>query len=245
MGSSSDPNHRFLCLTGVVFELGYIKTTVNPDIENLKTKYFDSHPDEPVIFHRKEMVNKKHPFKALLSSQTETNFNDEFLALLRKWQFVTITVLIDKLAHQNLYKIWRYDPYHYCLAIMLERYHLKLKELNVMGDMMVEARGGKEDIRLKESYKEIFTRGTDWIKPEEIDDTITSKELKIKPKSANISGLQVADLLAYPLCRFALSFYDLKSDKRPTFNEEIIEIIRPKIYNNDGSIDGYGLKLLP
>src|ERR1035437_5482987 len=104
---------------------------------------------------------KKHPFKALLNTQTEKNFNLEFLELLSKWEFVTITVLIDKLAHQKLYEIWRYDPYHYCMAVMFERYHLKLKELNVMGDMMVEARGGKEDIRLKESYKEIFKNGTD------------------------------------------------------------------------------------
>jgi hypothetical protein len=131
------------------------------------------------------------------------------------------------------------------MAILFERYHLRLKEVGFAGDMMFESRGGKEDIRLKESYRKIFSEGTDWIRPEEIDDTITSKELKIKPKSANISGLQIADLLAYPLYRYALKFYGLKDDGKETFNEKILDIIRPKIYKSGNRIDGYGLKLLP
>jgi len=55
--SSDNPNHRFLSLTGVVLELGHVESIVHPQMEALKAKYFRSHPDEPVIFHRKEMVN--------------------------------------------------------------------------------------------------------------------------------------------------------------------------------------------
>ncbi len=245
MGSSANPNHRFLCLTGVVFELDYVKTVITPDVEALKNKYFDSHPDDPIILHRKEMINKKHPFKALIDPSVESEFNTEFLYLLGKWTFKTITVLIDKLEHQSKYTTWRYDPYHYCMAIMLERFHLRLKEVGVMGDMMFESRGGKEDMRLKESYHNIIMNGTDWIKAEDLKETITSNELKIKPKSANIAGLQIADLLAYPLYRYALKFYALKDDGRDTFNEQILEVIKPKIFKNGHRIDGYGLKKLP
>ena len=245
IGSSSNPNHRFLCLTGVIFDLDYVKKILTPDIENLKTKYFDSHPDEPIVFHRKELVNHKHPFKALSNVEIESAFNSEFLLLLQKWKFKTITVLVDKLEHQSKYSTWRYDPYHYCMAILFERYHLRLKELNETGDMMFESRGGKEDMRLKESYQRIYVNGTDWIKPNDIDDTITSRELKVKPKSANISGLQVADLLAYPLYKYALKYYNLTEDNRPTFNDKILEIIKPKIYKKGNKLDGYGLKLLP
>jgi Protein of unknown function (DUF3800) len=245
MGSSNDPNHRFLSLTGVVFDLEYVRSTLTPDVEMLKNKYFNSHPDAPVIFHRKELMNKKHPFKSLVDLQLEQEFNQDYLGLLAKWPFKTITVLIDKLEHQNRYAIWRYDPYHYCLAIMFERYHLRLRELGEKGDMMIESRGGKEDLRLKKSYTRIFEKGTEWIKPEEIDETITSCELKVKPKSANIAGLQIADLLAYPLHRYALKHYNLKNDGRNTFNERILDVIKPKIYKNGNRLDGYGLKLLP
>ena len=245
IGSSNIPNHRFLCLTGVVFDLDYVKDVLAPDIEELKTKYFNSHPDDPVILHRKELMNKKYPFKALLNSEVEKAFNKDFLELLDKWKFKTITVLIDKLEHQNRYKTWRYDPYHYCMAILFERYYLRLKETGLTGDMMFESRGGKEDRRLKESYKNIFSKGTDWIKSGDIDDSITSRELKIKPKSANVAGLQVADLLAYPLYRFTLKHYDLISDERETFNEKILEIIKTKIFKNGNRLEGWGIKRLP
>ncbi len=92
---------------------------------------------------------------------------------------------------------------------------------------------------------EITSQGTEWIKHEDIDETITSKELKIKAKSANVSGLQIADLLAYPLYRYALKVFKLKDDGRETFNEQIIEVIKPKIYKGGSKIMGYGLKLLP
>lgn len=245
LGNSNNDNHRYLCLTGVVFNLDYVKTVLTPDIESLKSRYFDSHPDEPIILHRKEMINKKFPFKVLEDPTIESNFNREFLALLDKWEFKTITVLIDKLEHQKKYSTWRYDPYHYCMAIMFERYHLRLREANITGDMMFESRGGKEDMRLKDSYSKIYNEGTEWINATDIKETITSKELKIKPKSANISGLQVADLLAYPLYRHALKIFDKKDDGRITFNETILEIIKPKIYKSGNTRIGYGLKLLP
>jgi len=245
LGSSANENHRFLCLTGVVLKLDYVKQTLTPDMEALKSNYFEHHPDEPVIFHRKEIINKKYPFKALCDPATDKAFRDELLTLLEKWEFKTITVLIDKLEHQKKYTTWRYDPYHYCMAVMFERFHLRLKEAHITGDMMFESRGKKEDLRLKDSYSRIFAEGTDWVRPEDIEDTITSKELKIKPKSANISGLQIADLLAYPLYKYALRFFNLKEDNRETFNEKILEVIKPKIYKSGNKLEGYGLKRLP
>lgn len=191
------------------------------------------------------MVNKKQPFRVLSDLNVEKEFNTEFLELLSKWKFKTITVLIDKLEHQTKYSTWRFDPYHYCMAIILERYHLRLKDIECVGDMMFESRGGKEDLRLKESYRKIYEHGTDWVKASDLHDTITTHELKIKPKSANIAGLQVADLVAYPLCRYALKYYKLKEDGRETFNEQMMEVLKTKIYKKENKMDGYGLKKLP
>lgn len=172
-------------------------------------------------------------------------FESELLELLRKWQFRMITVVIDKREHKNRYAIWRYDPYHYAMSILFERFHLRLKEIQQKGDMMFESRGGKEDLRLKESYRRIFAEGTEYIKPEDIDETLTSKELKIKPKSANISGLQLADLLAYPCHRHVLRTHNLLNDGRETFSEKIIEVIEPKFFRKGLQVEGYGIKLLP
>ena len=110
--SSHDPNHRYLSLTGVILELGYVDATVFPAIENLKRKYFRSHPDEPVILHRKEIVNRKPPFESLRDPATEQTFNQDLLGLLQSLDYVVLTVVIDKLEHQQRYQVWRFDPYH-------------------------------------------------------------------------------------------------------------------------------------
>ena len=245
LNGTQDPVNRYLSLTGVVIELQHVKETITPEMEALKTKYFNSHPDEPIIFHRKELINKKFPFHTLKTKLKEDEFNVDFLDCLQRWNYKVITVIIDKYEHNQRYNLWRYDPYHYAMAIMFERYHLRLKEINQKGDMMFESRGGKEDTRLKESYRNLFKNGTDYIRANDIDETLTSKELKIKPKSANISGLQLADLLAFPTRRYALKHYNLLNDGRETFNEKIIEKIESKFFKRDNVIEGYGIKLLP
>jgi hypothetical protein len=110
---------------------------------------------------------------------------------------------------------------------------------------MIESRGGKEDIRLKRSFRRIMDSGTHYVNAGELRKRITSLELKVKPKSANISGLQVADLLAFPSRRHVLKHYDRLEDDRVTFNEKIIEIIKEKYDRKGNRIDGYGIKMLP
>ena len=72
--NSGDPNHRFLSLTGVVVDLAYAQRQMYPDLETLKVRYFDSHPDEPVVMHRKEIVNRRPPFQALRDRAIEAAF---------------------------------------------------------------------------------------------------------------------------------------------------------------------------
>ncbi len=47
LGSSDDPNHRYLSLTGVVIALDHVESVVHPQMEALKATYFGSHPDDP------------------------------------------------------------------------------------------------------------------------------------------------------------------------------------------------------
>jgi hypothetical protein len=151
LGSSSNPNHRYLSLTGVIFELDYVKNTVFPAVEGIKNKYFNSHPDEPIILHRKEIVNKKSPFDSLMDPKVEISFNNDLIKLLTNLNYLVITVVIDKSEHKSRYQVWRFDPYHYCLTILVERYVRWLQENNSVGDVMAESRGGKIASILEES----------------------------------------------------------------------------------------------
>jgi hypothetical protein len=247
MTHADDPNQRFLALTGVILESEYNAAVLQPEMAAIKRQFFQKDPDTPVIFHRKEMVNRRSPFEVLREAKVEKQFNQVILEKLKSWEYRVITVVIDKKAHRDQYSVWRYHPYHYCLAVMLERFVLFLHYGKHRGDVMVESRGRSEDEKLKASYQRLYKSGTDNIPAERWQERLTSHELKVKPKTADIAGLQLADLIAHPSRREILLDYKLMTDDRNIFGDKICAILRDDKYlrSRAGQIMGYGKKLLP
>ena len=242
LASSDDPNHRFLNLTGIIVNLEHVSQTIHGAMEALKFKYFGSHPDDPIILHRAELVNKKPPFEVLRDPAVQTAFDSELLALMGAWEFSVITVMIDKKKHRETYSTWRYDPYHYCLAVLLERFSFWLAGKKAMGDVMAESRGSKEDRRLKDSFAGLIEKGTEYVKPEQFHATFTSKQLKVKPKQANVSGLQLADLLSHPSRCEMLDEKGLLGRLLAPFAAKVVPILQAKYYQEKGNF--YGKKWL-
>jgi hypothetical protein len=191
-------------------------------------------------------VKRKPPFEALANPEQEKAFNKELLAFLDELEFVTATVVIDKLDHRNRYHVWRFDPYHYCLRVMIERYVPWLEERGARGDVMAESRGGKEDRRLKDSFEQLVLSGTDYVSPQRFLSALASRQLKVKAKANNIAGLQIADLIAHPSYRSMVAEHEGQEMTAP-FGRRIVEILTAKKYHRSkaGRIEGYGRKWLP
>ena len=240
--SSDNPNHRFLSLTGVILELDYVQQVVHPQMETIKTKYFSYHPDEPVVFHRSEMVNALPPFQTLRDPNVRRNFDEELLGLLSAWDYKVITVCLDKKKHKDTYTVWRYDPYHYCLAVLLERFVFFLNRRATRGDAMAESRGGKEDMRLKAAFLRLWEQGTDFVVPEQFQQALTSRQLKVRQKANNIAGLQLADLLAHPSRSEILREQGLSDREIAPFAQRVIAILRGKYGQLGGWV--FGKKML-
>jgi hypothetical protein len=124
---------------------------------------------------------------------------------------------------------------------MLERYCGWLRFSRQKGDVLAESRGGREDGQLKAVYRQIHQGGTSFRPSQFFQGTLSSKEVKLKPKGANIAGLQIADLLAYPAKRRILEELGRGS---PTsgFTKEVADLIEKK-YNRrfvNGQVNGYG-----
>jgi len=238
LGSSDDPNHRFLSLTGIILQLDYVKSVLHPQMEALKARYFDYHPDELIVFHRKEMVNAVSPFQNLKDPNIRTKFDRDLLTLLHSWQYVVISVCLDKKKHKDTYTTWRYDPYHYCLAILLERYVLFLERTKARGDAMAESRGGKEDRRLKASFNRLCEQGTDYVAGDRFQIVLTSTQLKVKSKANNIAGLQLADLIAHPSRNEILQEQGLLPAEVGPFAKSVIKILQPKYDQQSGRMFG-------
>jgi len=224
-----------------------MKNIVVPEIDRLKTKYFSKHhhPDEPLILHRKEMVNKKYPFEALKDELICKSFDEELLRILENFEYTMISVLIDKKSHKEKNYADKYEPYHYCMEVLLERFYFYLKNIGACGDVMVEARGGKEDKRLKDVFEHIYMHGTHYLTSEEIKKVFTSKKLKLKQKNRNVIGLQLADILAHPSRGFMFKEFGLEYNKKQVFGDQIINAVKEKYYRNEKKIlKGYGIKFL-
>jgi hypothetical protein len=242
--SSDNPNHRFLSLTGVVVELTYVQSTVYAELERLKSQFLSSHPDDPVVLHRKDMVNQRGAFRCLKDEQVRESFDSTLLAMLSNWDYTVITVCIDKKRHRDTYTTWRYDPYHYCLAVLLERFIYFLHRNKVQGDVMAESRGGREDRRLKVSFQRLWEEGTDYLTADRIQMYLTSKQLKVKPKANNISGLQSADILAHPSRNEILVSQGVPGVRLAPFAEKVVAILQTKYDRYAGKIEGVGKKYL-
>jgi Protein of unknown function (DUF3800) len=241
--SSDDPNHRYLSLTGVIMRLDYELEGFTTALNAVKQDIFGT---TNIILHRRDILTAKPPFEALNNEATRAHFDELVLKLMGTASYRAFTVVIDKHEHQHKYAVWRFHPYHYCLTVTLERYVQFLSKFHQPGDVMVESRGKKENMQLEKAYKHIYQNGSDHVPSTLFQQHLTSRELKIRQKAANIAGLQLADLIANPSCR------DLICEKTGAqmmaeFGKEVVEVLKKKRYlrSPTGKIPGWGTKWLP
>jgi hypothetical protein len=157
-----------------------------------------------------------------------------------------ITAVIDKLEHCERYHLWQYHPYHYCQAVLVERYVASLAAVGKTGDVLAESRGTRDDRELSAAYQSIYSSGSGAVPKDLFEKHLTSKELKLKRKVDNIAGLQVADLIAHPSFKATLARrngQELPSD----FGGQIAKILEEDKYrcSPEGKIEGWGRKWLP
>lgn len=245
--ATQESAHRFLGLLGCWFKnTDYL--LFHDALEELKKRYFHHHPDNPVILHREDIINRRKVFKTLQDDQKRAEFDNDLLNVVQAADFRVVIVVIDKASLRALYGEGAGHPYHIGLGFLLQRYAGYLNHINRVGDVMAEARGGKEDALLKDSYTRVYERGIwGFTSAEFFQSALTSRQLKLQGKRANISGLQLADLIAHPAKLWVLRYYNLLDDPLAPFAERLMKIVEEKLnrhlYNN--KILGYGFVLYP
>jgi len=228
---------------------------LNPDylvfhgaLEEFKRKYVHHHPDRPVILHREEILNARRAFKVLQDARIKEAFDKALLDVIAAAKFRVVAVVIDKEALFKAFAESAAHPYHLGLGFLLQRYAGYLNHINRVGDVMAEARGGTEDRLLKESYAYIYERGA-WqvFKATEFQAALSSSQLKLSSKGANIAGLQLADILAHPVKQWVLGQYGLTKEPQPPFAIQLMKIVIEKFNRHlyEDRIEGHGYVLYP
>jgi hypothetical protein len=186
------------------------------------------------------------PFEVLRDLDVRAAFDAELMALIVDSEYVVMTVEIDKLDHLNRYGEWSYDPYHYCLTILLERYAPLAARPRGSRRRHGRISGRKEDKRLKAEFARIYRSGTANITHAEFVACFTSSQLKVKPKSANVAGPQIADLIAHPSFIATKARHELQN-LPANYGGQVAQILEASKYRRSwsGQIEGYGRKWLP
>ncbi len=243
MKFSDHPNERYLSLTGAIMRITNESGQFTDELNKLRAEIFGN---TEVILHRTDIIKKEAPFDCLADPARCAEFDAAILKLLDESSYRVITVVIDKKEHKNRYRVWQAYPYHYCLMALMERYVTWLLGTGFSGDVMAESRGEKDNRKLQESYSRLYTKGTDWVGFKDFQKTLSTKELKIKDKKANISGLQLTDIIANP-SMWSMICEKTSTEMNSPFGIQVVDILKRAKYRRkyNGQIAGIGTKWLP
>ena len=232
----SNPDARYLGLTGVVIASDTYRTRTHPEFWALKQEFFPHDPDYPVILVRNRIVKKLGPFGVLSDSERASQWEQRIIRFLNEHVSQIFTVVIDKQAHHDRYGSTAHHPYNYCATVLTERYAHWLRSIEARGDVLAESRGGREDRELKNRFREVMDTGTESLSTMELQEVVTSRELKMRHKEANITGLQLADLVVYPATRDILQENEQSLHTQTSqATQRIIGSLRP-MHGQDGRV---------
>jgi hypothetical protein len=221
------PNYRdfpLFVLAFCIVDRQHYADFIVPQLLRLKLKYFqDSH----VVFHERDIRKAEGAFAFL----TDRDIREEFFADLNEFmieaQFTVIASVIHKEQLQTRYAEPD-NPYGIGTLFCMERllYFLNHRSERLPTTIAFESRGKREDKDLELSFLRVMQRPS-------FPDRF---QIKILPKVSNCAGLQLADLVARPIGRHVLN---------PAQANRAFDIIRPKMDNLNGRIEGCGLKVFP
>jgi len=226
-----DVNYNVFVLCGVLFsEKSYEEFKVI--MNDFKLKYFNS---TEVILHSSKIRKQTGVFKILIDGNVRKAFFKDLNDVILLSNFQIISCIIDKPKYKLKYP-YRDTAYEESLKFMCERSVFCLRKEDFVSRLVVclEKRGNQDSI-IKKYYTKFITDGTGQMSSFEMKKC--AKSLEFRDKKQNINGLQLADLIAYPIGKRHLD--PIKG--HPSFN-----VFECKFYkSNNGDINRFGLKTFP
>jgi hypothetical protein len=226
-----DASFPVFLLCGVITEYSEyenIKNTFNV----IKDRFWKN---KLVIFHSRDIRKCDKEFSVLFDLDLKKEFYDRLNHCITNCDYHIIASAIEKATYIMKYGKLSNDVYELALSFVIERtvfYLDGLGEFEKEVEIVIEKRGKKEDKKLEEHFQRLMSRGTGYVSAERLKNL--RMKFIFKDKKENINGLQLADLLAYPIARYVMEPYRAN----PAF-----DILKNKFYGKGGK--RYGLKVFP
>lgn len=228
--SAFDENFPIFTLCGVLMSHSQLRAMENK-ITALKQKYWGN---KTVILHSRDIRKCDKEFKILFDLDIKKQFYEDLDAILGEPNAYT-AVSCSILKEPYIRQFGRFnDIYGQSLSFLIERSIFFLDDVSENADMhiMAEMRGKQQDQNLLNYYNKLRDIGTHWVTPERLQSHI--RKFDFLSKKQNVTGLQLADLIAYPITQYLLY---------PDRVNFAYVIVKNNIYVSDGK--NLGLKVIP
>lgn len=200
-------------------------------IKSFKRSFFN---DEGVIIHSRDIRKQEKEFSILQYDDIKQRFYGEINSILGQ-QDVYVIVCCSILKEPFIERFSKgEDVYGLSLKYLIERSIFYMDDNISEGklNIYIERRGVKQDHALLNYYNRLRATGTKWVTAERLVSRLGNFNFCFKKE--NIIGLQLADLIAYPITRHVLN----PKEPNPAY-----DVICDKIYTYKGAI--LGMKIIP
>jgi len=227
-----DKSYPMFVLAGCIFDFDYYTNIVEPKARELKKKHFGK---ENIILRSYDIRKQKGDFSILVDKQKREAFYSDLDNLISSLEFSIIAGAINKNLLTTKYPQPN-NPYYLCLQFILERSVMFLGRNPEKMMFRIESRETHNDQKLSLVYESFKNTKQKMFTKDEIDSKLL--DLSFNQKIQNIIGMQIADLVAYPIGRWALD----QNKENKAF-----EIIKLKLHRKSGSDSflNFGLKIFP
>jgi hypothetical protein len=228
-----DENFPLFLLCGCLIKSEHLKK-IEDRINDFKLKFFGT---TEIILHSRDIRKCEGAFQILFDLELKADFYKTLNNILSELDYCLIGSAINKKQHIKKYGKSAKNPYLISLSFILERtvFYLDSSSANSCVSILAEKRGRAEDKQLLSDFNSITDRGTYYVSVDRFKKAI--RDFSFHNKRANVVGLQIADLCAYPLARHLLN------PKEPYIPFNMIE---KKIYcDRNNRYKGWGLKVFP
>lgn len=185
--------------------------------------------NKQVIFHSRDIRKCDKEFQILFDLDLKEKFYLELNKIISSSNYKIIASAIKKDKFIEQFGKLEDDVYEIALSFVIEQSIQVLKSFDSKTELeiIIEKRGKREDKQLDDHFQRILGKGTGKLSPEEILGFMPT--FQFRNKRENINGLQLADLVAYPIARNVIE----PNRANPSF-----AILEPKIFRTDNGLDG-------
>lgn len=206
---------------------------IDEQVRDLKREFWG---ERQIILHSRDIRKCQNGFEVLFDLDVKRRFYESINHLLgQRGVYVIVSCAILKEPYIRQFGRLN-DVYGQSLSFVLERAIFcvdnQCPDGNGRISAIVERRGKREDKILQDYYRQLLEKGTYWVTAERMKSRMSV--LDFKWKSDDVAGLQIADLIAYPLTRHVLN---------PQAVNLAYDILEPNIFKEKGKL--MGLKIYP